>query len=50
MTTETLKPGRRHLPVHWVGRENASSRLPAIYEIGEVDLGKCNSGHALLAT
>ena len=23
-------------------------RLPAIYEIGEVDLGKCNSGRELI--
>ena len=30
MTTEALKPGRRRLPVHWIGRENTSSRLPAI--------------------
>ena len=40
MTTEALKPGCRRLPAHWIGRENAFSRLSAIYEIGEVDPGK----------
>ena len=33
---------------HWIGHENASFCLPAIYEIGEVGLGKCNSGRALI--
>jgi hypothetical protein len=27
-------------PRRWIGRENASSHLPAIYEIGEVGPGK----------
>jgi len=28
MTTEALKGGRRRLPVHWIGRENASPAYP----------------------